>query len=355
MSAGMLRLVFGLGTRAVERTVGDYARVVSLDNPRRLPPMHSDDRRKYSQHGVDLISFCENELKTRPADEVLSGDIGADRELFASPDWETERRLRELGREASNPPVIVDFDKLLRESEFPEFMREILKLLERIYDYPVDIEFTANFDAAGRFMVNLLQCRPLQTRGLGKAVDIPVCDAATQCLIYQKGNFMGGNVRLKIDYVVYISPAAYRALGEQQKHTVARQVGRLNTLLKGKNTLLLGPGRWGTTTASLGVPVRFSEICNMAAVGEVASQEAGFAPELSYGSHFFQDLVETGIFYMAVFAGQEGVIFRPEQILKMKNILPELLPDGDIKTIHAARTDGMELYSDIVTQTLLCR
>lgn len=71
--------------------------------------------------------------------------------------------------------------------------------------------------------------------------------------------------------------------------------------------MLIGPGRWGVTTPSLGVPVIFSEICNMAVICEVASTDAGFMPELSYGSHFFQDLVETGIFYVAMFDGNNDV------------------------------------------------
>lgn len=80
-------------------------------------------------------------------------------------------------------------------------------------------------------------------------------------------------------------------------------------------------------------------------------------PELSYGSHFFQDLVETGIFYAAIFEGQQDVVFRPEYILNRDNIINTILPDssqaGDV--IHVAQTRGMELFSDIVNQRLLCR
>jgi hypothetical protein len=50
-------------------------------------------------------------------------------------------------------------------------------------------------------------------------------------------------------------------------------------------------------------------------------KDAGLSPELSYGSHFFQDLVETGIFYVAIFEGDEGVIYNPEKISGRENIL----------------------------------
>ncbi|GAB2671883.1 PEP/pyruvate-binding domain-containing protein [Paenibacillus thermoaerophilus] len=357
MDAGMLRLVFGLGTRAVDRTVGDYVRIVSLDHPSRLPPMMAEDFRKYSQHDVDVLSLRDNALTSRGLDDVMSLDIKADKELFASADYERMNRLRELGRSGRSVPYLLDFQKLLKHSEFPELMREMLALLSQVYEYPVDIEFTANFTADHRFKVNLLQCRPLQTRGLGKPVEIPQLTDRRDCFFSAKGNFMGGNVRLPIDYVVYVRPQAYLERSEQGKYAVARQIGILNAKLKGRGAMLVGPGRWGTTTPSLGVPVHFSEICHMAVICETASSESGMMPELSYGSHFFQDLVETGIFYAAIFDGQPDVVFNPEYVLGKENVLASISPQSEpfADVIHVAETPGMEIFSDIVTQTLLCR
>ncbi|MDF2486505.1 MAG: pyruvate kinase, partial [Herbinix sp.] len=171
------------------------------------------------------------------------------------------------------------------------------------------------------------------------------------------GNFMGGNMHLPVDYVVYIPASAYLKLTEMDKYSVARTVGRINSVLKGKRVMLIGPGRWGTTTPSLGVPVHFSELCNMSIICEVASKEEGFEPELSYGSHFFQDLVEADIFYVAIFNGQREVIFHPEKLSQYPNIFKDILP-GDNRleeVIYIARTEGMEIYSDIIRQTLLCK
>lgn len=121
--------------------------------------------------------------------------------------------------------------------------------------------------------------------------------------------------------------------------------------------MLIGPGRWGTTTPSLGVPVHFSELCNMAVLCEVASREAGFAPELSYGSHFFQDLVETGIFYAAIFDGQKDVVFHPEYVLERENLFSEIVPEGAAfaDVIRVIQTDDLQIYSDIVSQSLICK
>jgi len=355
MNAGMLRLVFGLGTRAVDRTEGDYARFVTLDNPQRLPLVHAEDRKRFSQHLADVISLSENRLVTRRLDAILNRDIRVDPSLFASVDHETLRRMRERGMKVQQKPYILDLHRLLRETEFPDVMRDMLQCLSRVYDYPVDVEFTANFTEDGRFRINIVQCRPLQTKGLGRKVALPDADAG-DCLFAMQGNFMGGNVRLPIDYVVLVRSSAYLKLSEQDKYAVARLIGQLGRQLKGSTLMLVGPGRWGTTTPSLGVPVKFAEINHASVLVEVAEPDEGFMPELSYGSHFFQDLVEAGIFYAAVFAGQPGVVFRPERILNEPNRLAELLPQHAAlaHVVHVAATCGMELYSDIVSQRVIC-
>ncbi|NTV90963.1 MAG: pyruvate kinase, partial [Clostridiales bacterium] len=218
------------------------------------------------------------------------------------------------------------------------------------------IEFTANFTSEGKYSLNLLQCRPLQTKGLGKTVEMPELKDCKDCLLRSKGNFMGGNVRLPIDYVVYVDPTAYIELPEREKYSVARQIGEINLALKGRNAMLIGPGRWGTSTPSLGVPVNFTELSNMSVICEMAFKAGGLMPELSYGSHFFQDLVETGIFYVALF-DDDTVVFNKERVLERENILSHLLPKKAVfdKTIHVAKMNGMEIYSDTVTQVLVCK
>jgi len=202
-----------------------------------------------------------------------------------------------------------------------------------------------------------MQCRPLQTKGLGKTVKIPELKDAKDCFFSGKGGFMGGSVRLPIDYVIFISANEYLKLSEQGKYEVARQIGLINREIKGRNAMLAGPGRWGSTTPSLGVPVHFTELCNMKVLCEYSSKKEGFMPELSYGSHFFQDIVESEIFYVAIFDGYRDVIFNPDRILREENLLTTFLPEsGKFKNvIHIAKTSGMEIYSDIVTQRLLCR
>jgi pyruvate, water dikinase len=359
INAGMLRLVYGLGTRAVDRIVGDYPRIVSLDNPTRPPLISYGDEQIFSQHKVDLLDLQNNAFIERTVDEVMSADIQTDKKFFASVDQNMLQRMRENNLIDRLTPYILNFKGLFEDSDFPLIMRKILKVLFTIYDYPVDIEFTANFKPDGTYSINLLQCRPLQTRGLGKTISLPELKNQNDCLFYTEGNFMGGNVRLSIDYIVYVDTINYIELTERDKYSIARCVGILNDILdrEKKNIMLIGPGRWGTTTPSLGVPVNFSEISNVVVLCEVAEKSGKLMPELSYGSHFFQDLVETGIFYVAIFDGSEKVVYNPYKIKENKNLLNTLTDSftrfSDV--IHVANVQGMELYSDTVNQRLICK
>ena len=354
-NAGMLRLVFGLGTRAVDRISGDYAKIVPLDRPTKGPPVAYGDEKKFSQHKVDVLNLKENRMAEIPVETFWDFNLKTGKEAFFSLDSAMLARLQELGRPTNPRPQILDFKKLLEETEFPGLASKILSTLETAYDYPVDIEFAANFNSEGKFKYNLLQCRPLQTKGPGKTVNIPK-PAQEDIFFSSTGNFMGGNVRIPLDYVIYVKAHEYLALGEREKYQIARIVGMLNQQFKGKNIMLAGPGRWGTTTPSLGVPVHFSELCNMTALCEVSFRQGGMMPELSFGSHFFQDIVESGIFYAAIFDGEPGVTFRPQRILACENSLAEILPaEKDwAQVVHLAKASGLVLYSDITSQEILC-
>jgi hypothetical protein len=301
----MLRLVFGLGTRAVDRTVGDYAKIVCLDDPLRIPPINFEDQKKYSQHSVDIISIKENTLVTKNIEDIFSLDIKADKELFASLDIKTADRLRELGYKNRSVPYIFDFQKLLKNTEFPIIMRDMLSLLSKVYDYPVDIEFTANFIKDNYFKINLLQCRPLQTKGLGKPIEIPKLTNLKDCFFSTKGNFMGGNVRLPIDFVVFIHAHAYLKLNEQGKYAVARQIGIINTELKEKKRYDYGSGEMGNNNTVFRVSLHFSELCNMSVICEMSSPRRALCPNYLTEVIFFRILLKQEYFMLLFLTGKK--------------------------------------------------
>jgi hypothetical protein len=357
--AGMLRLVAGLGTRAVDRCDDDYPRLVALDHPLQRPQAGTDDIRQFSQHSMDALNVGDNKMEVIPIRQYLSQKPDWDVRLFAEEDEEAAKRMKQLGM-AGEPLWIMTFDRLLTETDFVPLMRRLLTSLERIYEYPVDIEFTLNFPPDMPSQLNLLQCRPLQTRGLGTKVKIPKSLPAEQLLFKTSGGFMGGCISQTVDRIVFVDPSGYLALNEQGKHDVARLIGKINRQFCNRKlgtTVLMGPGRWGTSTPSLGVPVRFSEISQMSVLCEISYPGGNLMPELSYGSHFFQDLVEEEIFYVALFCEKKDVMFNRDLLKDRENLLwhlPEAQKYNEVVYIYDVRGLNLMLMADVLTQNLVC-
>jgi hypothetical protein len=358
--SGMLRLVFGLGTRAVNRVEGDYPRIVALDAPLQRPHAGMEDARKFSQREVDVLDLKKNSLETLSVLNLMGQGLDVNLERIAVRDHEINDRIREQGIE-NQEAWIITFDELLSRSTYPQIMQNMMKKLEKIYQYPVDTEFTVNFSGDGDFKINLLQCRPLQTIGQEKRIELPGKVAEDKIFFEFEGNFFGGSISEDVLRIIYIDPKGYTELSLSQKHDIARAIGRLNRQIGDKGefpVMLLGPGRWGSTTPSLGVPVRFSDINNISILGEMAYAMGNLMPELSYGTHFFQDLVETGIFYLAIFPGEKGVNFNDGWLAGFTNKLDELAPDyaayRDTVGVYDMAGAELRIMADVVSRKVIC-
>lgn len=357
--AGMLRLVLGLGTRAVNRVEGDYPRIAALDDPLLRAHAGTDDLKRFSQHDVDVLNVQKNVLETVPFRELLKQKISLKLDLIAVRDEEATDVLRSMGKDEE--AWVITFDKLLTHGKFRQTMQKVLRSLEAAYRYPVDIEFTVNFRKGGGFQVNLLQCRPVQTKGLGSRVEIPEKIARDKVVIQSSGNFLGGNISQKIDRIIYVDPEAYCALPSQTaRYDIARAIGEISRLADREKTavMLLGPGRWGTSTPSLGVPVSFAEIGNIAVLGEIAFATGNLAPEISFGTHFFQDLVETGIFYLALDPDRDKGCINQSFFSALPKNLETYAPDfgkyAHVIKVYDAKGAGIRIVADIISQKVLC-
>ena len=358
--AGMLRLVFGLGTRAVDRVEDDYPQTIALDEPLLRPYSVSEDAMKFSQHNVDLLDTSENSLKTVGLAKLLEDDLDIRLDLIGTRDYRMERKIKTMGMKARQMWVLT-FKKLLSETNFTSTMQRLLKTLENYYQYPVDIEFTVNFTEDGMFKINLLQCRPLQTKGLKANVQIPENVEAEKILFESCGYTMGGTISQFIKRIIYVEPKAYLELTISQKYDIARLVGELNRRIDNREstpTILFGPGRWGTTTPSLGVPVSFSEINNVMVLVEVAYEGGNLMPDLSFGTHFFQDLVEGDIFYIALFPGKQDVMFNKKLFSDMPNRLADLIPESSkyahVVKVYDLEQEQLQVMCDILSQRVIC-
>ncbi len=363
--AGVLRLVFGLGTRAVERSDDDYTRVVALNAPLRRPQADFDEVMEVAQRRVDVLDLAENRFATLPCEAVVKASPELPVAMLASRKAPADRGDTER-RGAASSPWVFTFDRLLSATPFVEDMREMLATLRRAYDYPVDVEFTANFLPDGSCRINLVQCRPLQVKEGGSIVPPPEGLAPGDIVLASRGALVGQSSFGPVDRIIYVSPAAYAALPVGDRHSIARMIGRLTHAggpqERSRRVMLLGPGRWGTSTPSLGVPVSFAEINAVSVLCEIVGMGEGVVPDVSLGTHFFNDLVESDILYMAIAPGRPGSSLNEAFFEEQENRLGRLLP-GDarwgrvVRVIDGDRLPGgrrLFLNANCLTQRAVC-
>jgi len=326
---GLLRLVCGLGTRAVDRVADDYPRMVPLSHPELRPEAGAHEIRRYSQRYVDLIDLAENRFRTLAANEVLREDYPHLR-LLASEDKRSYLQPIYAPGTLGDSKVVLTFNELLRNQEFVTLMRGVLRELERHYKRPVDIEFTVHLsrESPRQFKLNLLQCRPQSWREGGEGIQVPLDQVPHHDVVFLTQRMVPHGQVKDIRYVVYVDPKAYqRAPDHTTRLEIARIVGRLNRRLEGERFILMGPGRWGTSNVELGLKVTYAEIYNARALVEIADKETEGGPEVSYGTHFFQDLVESEIYPLPMYLGNPDTVFNHRFFERTPNALEDLLPE----------------------------
>lgn len=354
---GFVRLVTGLGTRAVERVGEDYPRLVTLSHPLLRPEISPSAIRRYSQRLIDVIDLKKNELTTLPLRQVFDWQYPHLRWLAALDKGDTLLPIFSLGPELAPARLVPTFDNLLQRTNFVSLLKTVLSTLARHYGAPVDMEFALSFVPGVRqpeLVLHLLQCRPQSTMN-GEAVSAAPADLneADRFLLAHR---MAPKGRVpKIEYVILVDSAAYENLREpSQKREVARCVGRLNRGLVNHPFMLIGPGRWGSANIDLGVPVTYADIFNARALVEMAVTHKGITPEPSYGTHFFQDLVEARIYPLALYPDDGRDWLNQAFLQQAPNQLAELSPQDAglaacVKVIHIPSARGgqvMELRMD---------
>jgi len=334
---GLMRLVMGLGTRAVDRSGSDYPRMVALGAPTLRPESTVNEILRCAQRTLDVVDTKKNRLQTIRLQELLAQ--GCD-------DFPVLDKLVSVHRDGDlYPPtghrvdddpanLCITFDKLLRETPFVQRVRDMLARLEDAYGVPVDMEFASDGE---KFYI--LQCRSQSQAVEAEPVRVPT-DIAEADIIFDAHRFVRTGLIEGMEYIVYVDSGAYDALPTRERRLeVARVVGRINHALPPKSFILIGPGRWGSNDILLGVPVRYADINRCRLLIEVARQKDGFAPEVSFGTHFFQDLVEANIHYLPLYPDVDGNRFNEAFLRNTRNVLTAIVPaDADfagiVRVIH---------------------
>ncbi len=323
---GLVRLVPGLGTRAVDRVSDDYPVLVAPGQSGLRVNVTTDEILRYQPRRADVIN-----LETRRFETVDLSDLfrahGADYPglpLVASV-LDADRMIRPLGYgdDPARANLVATFEGLIGGTPFMPRMREILAVLREQMGVPVDIEFAC--DGTDLY---LLQCRPQSFSIDSTAAAIPR-DVPAGHLLFDANRYVSNGRVPDISHIVYVDPAGYDRLARlEDLKDVGRAVGRLNKLLPRRQFVLMGPGRWGSRgDIKLGVSVTYSDINNAAVLVEIAARRGNSVPDLSFGTHFFQDLVEAGIRYLPLFPGEEGQALNDAFIREAHNALPDLLPE----------------------------
>lgn len=325
---GLVRLVFGLGTRAVDRVGDDFPRMFALSHPL-LRPESSDKVHHYSQHQVDVLDLKNNEFCTVPFHQLvaerdypgLANLVSVFREDYLDDHvpWLVRNREEKL---------LLTFNPLIAKKQLVTLLDSMLANLEKAYGLPVDTEFTVALNEKAEPRINLVQCRPMWLPKHVVDVTMPT-DISQEDVLFRSDQALRGGVVSDIRYLLYIDPHKYQKASRAVKQALGPIVGRINSskLLQQGNLVLLGPGRWGSSNLDLGVNVGYADINNVSVLVEIARVEGGHRPEVSYGTHFFQDLVEAQIIYLPLYPDASQHYFNEVLFAKAANHLGAVLPE----------------------------
>ncbi len=323
---GLVRIVPGLGTRAVDRLSDDFPILIAPGQPNLKVNVSADEIVRYSPKQIDVINLETNEFETLDIGEFLK-EVGFElptvNKIVSVFKDNHLRRPMGMNIDFDNDDLVVTFEGLFETTPFVKQMESILHTLEKTIGTPIDVEFASD----GKDLY-LLQCRPQSYSTLDSAPPIPK-DLPKEQIIFTAHKYVSNGIVPDITHIVYVDPKAYGELGSaNEMMEVGRAVSRLNKLLPKRKFILMGPGRWGSRgDIKLGVSVTYSDINNTAALIEIARKKDNYVPDLSFGTHFFQDLVEANIRYLPLYPDDERVIFNEYFLTKRQNILKDVLPE----------------------------
>nr|MEE4266722.1 PEP/pyruvate-binding domain-containing protein [Candidatus Krumholzibacteria bacterium] len=323
---GLIRLVPGLGTRAVDRLGNDFPVLAVPGQPGLRPSVSLDERLRYTPTQADVINLETNRFETVELAALLK-EFGGDYPLLDKVfSVFKDGRLQKINRFRMDPEkddLVADMEGLLTDTTFVPRVAALLQTLEEHLGTPVDIEFAHD----GKDFY-LLQCRPQAQTGDSAPAPIPR-DVKDEDLIFNARRFVSNGYVPDISHVVYVVPDVYGKLPDLESMSrVGRAVGRLNQVLPKRKFILMGPGRWGSRgDIKLGVSVTYADINNTAVLIEIARRKGDYVPDLSFGTHFFQDLVEAGIRYLPLYPDDEDIAFHEAFLQSSENVLEALAPE----------------------------
>lgn len=325
---GVIRIVAGLGTRAVDRTMDDYPILISPGKPDLRVNHTVKDAIKYTQRYLDVINLESKSFENITVEELINesnGSFPAIEKIFSFIKGNMLSEPISMLADFQKEEPIITFNNLIQKTDFITQIREMLRELHEAYSGPVDIEFASDGEK-----LYLLQCRPQSQAEIDEVVNLPA-NIPDENKVFSACKFVSNGLIDNIDFVVYVDHIGYSNLEtEEEMRYVGKIVSRLNLMLPEKKFILIGPGRWGSKgDMKLGVPINYSDINKTAILIEYAKMKSDYVPELSFGTHFFQDLVEANIKYLPLYPDEKGNIFNLGFFEDTPNSLPNFMDVED--------------------------
>ena len=269
---GLIRVVPGLGTRAVDRIPDDYPVLVAPGKPGLRVNVTVDEVIRYSPRKMDVINLENNTFETKDIDEILNlygEDYPFVTDIVSKIEDDQIKNIIEIDTDTNKKNLVVTFNRLFTNSNFIAKLGAILKVLKETLNTPVDIEFASN---GNNFY--LLQCRPQSYSKESMPALIPQ-DIPKDKIIFSAKKYVSNGKVPDISHIVYVDPDEYNSVTEMSELVkVGRAVGKLNKILPKRQFILMGPGRWGSRgDIKLGVNVTYSDINNTAVLIEIAKEK----------------------------------------------------------------------------------
>jgi len=248
-----------------------------------------------------------NILKLRVKDAVEDQSLNYIASTFDPYDQVINDGVYETGRKLITFAGVLQHDVV----PLPELMQMSMKCGSEAMRRPVEIEFACNIHADKTCDFYLLQIRPIVDAKEMLDEDVRAIPD-TDCLL-RSHNSLGHGISEDVTDVVYVKYDDH--FSAMNNFYVADDIERINRkfLADGKNYVLIGPGRWGSSDHYLGVPVKWPHISAARVIVEVALKNYNIDP--SQGTHFFQNLTSFGVGYFTVDTNTEEGGFVNKEML----------------------------------------
>ena len=310
---GVVNVVFGLGKRVVE---GGRTLRFSPRYPKRILQLSKPALALRDTQGMMYaLDLHPGAFKISRDESINFADIpivdaakGYPYPYMVFSTYDAGSDSFQLGTELRGPRV-VSYDAIFRYDRFSlaQALSDILDICRKELMCEVEMEFAADLEDNGKLLsLNLLQVRPISEHADAATVDIDAEAASLKEVIVRSGRALGWGSIEGMDRIVYVPADRFDVLKTIE---IAAEVARANERMQqeGHGYLLVGPGRWGSSVQSLGIPVMWNDISEARMIVEYTVP--GLQVEPSQGTHFFQNITSLGVGYLYVdaLAGQGEV------------------------------------------------